>query len=82
MCVSETGSQQKRFDLEPTYSVSLATKRYKLERGAVCGCQPWHRLQVRTTAYWMTVLKTGQHWTLTFRELQLAKRRDSREVIG
>ena len=54
VCLSvRNGSQShgKRFDLEPSYAMSLATEHLKLKRGGFCGRQPWYRLQAETTAY-------------------------------
>ena len=77
-----TGGHRKRFDLEPSYAVSLATEHLKLERGGLCGHQPWHGLQAEATAYWRNCMEIRKHWTLTCCEVQLAKQLDSRVDIG
>ena len=50
VCPSVTEGHQKRFDLEPSYAISLATEHLKLKGGDLCERQPWYRLQAETTA--------------------------------
>ena len=79
-----TEGHRKQFDLEPSYAISLAIEHLKLKEGVSVGASNGtdYRQKQRTIGGSRNCTKIGQYWTLTYCELQLAKRLDSRVDIG